>query len=470
MEFKSNQQQQQLSEDDRLHPNLLKLDSLQLTYPLCDMDLARAEKYHQNQERFNETLFGLEEQQRMHLGDRSHPRLIELDSHSFSYPGFEKDIRLAEEYHLHHDFRKFDESQFKIQLLRMRDKTQVFLGDPSHPNLVPLDQFQLRMEFKSKQQQLSQQGDRLHANLQKLDSLQLTYPLWDVDFRKAEKDHQNQERFNQRLFLLEEQQRMYLGDRSHPRLLKLDSYSFSFPGWEKEVNSAEHFHLHYEPHAYYDSHLQGMRDKQQMFLGDRSHPNLVLLDGLLLSYPNWKADFIQAEQAHQNGNAYKFKTQVKILKERQQEIQKVLLGDRWHPNLISLDELKLSYPGWQVDVEKAEKFHFSRTRLRISELDSIKVAFKRMVEGMRSKQQLVDGYNSGETKNTEDGTSIPATVPCSPQEGTCVVCMTSRSTHALVPCGHFCLCGECAVKTMNSAAQCPICRQAVQTSMKIFHA
>jgi hypothetical protein len=416
---------------DRSHPNLIELDGLNLlSYPGWEKDVKTAEQAHTEGTDIHLGICRLLEAQRVYDGNRSHWRLVTLDSLEISYPGWEEDVKKAERFHI----------------CRVENIISNFGFD------------RMVMEFKGKQQLF--QGDRSHPNLQKLDALQptkSTYPGWNEDFTAAEKDHQNRERFNHKLFILEERQRMYLGDRSHPRLLELDSYSFSYPGWEEDIRLAEDIHLRMK-HSFliYHCHLQGMRNKQQMCLGDRSHPNLVFLDGLLLSYPSWKADFIQAEKAHQKGSAYRFETQVEILKER----QKLFLGDRSHPNLVTLDELKLSYPGWQVDIEKAEKFHLSRKSDFISE-----VGFKRMVEGMRNKQQLFDGYHdSGESNDTQDGTSIPATMP-SPQ-GTCVVCMTSRSTHALVPCGHFCLCGECSAKTMGRG--CPICRQRVHTSVKIF--
>lgn len=88
-----------------------------------------------------------------------------------------------------------------------------------------------------------------------------------------------------------------------------------------------------------------------------------------------------------------------------------------------------------------------------------------MIEGMRNKQQLFNGLDTGESKNPEDGASIPAMPP--PLQGTCTICMASlSSTHALIPRGHFCLRGDCSVKTMDRG--CPICQQCVCASVKMF--
>ena len=51
---------------------------------------------------------------------------------------------------------------------------------------------------------------------------------------------------------------------------------------------------------------------------------------------------------------------------------------------------------------------------------------------------------------------------------TCVVCFHGASEHAIVPCGHKCLCAECASKFKGPNALCPVCRGPVQQTLKIF--
>jgi len=46
----------------------------------------------------------------------------------------------------------------------------------------------------------------------------------------------------------------------------------------------------------------------------------------------------------------------------------------------------------------------------------------------------------------------------------CTVCLETQSTHAYIPCGHRCLCGDCAIRATVAAAEkhedikCPLCR------------
>ena len=50
----------------------------------------------------------------------------------------------------------------------------------------------------------------------------------------------------------------------------------------------------------------------------------------------------------------------------------------------------------------------------------------------------------------------------------CVVCSDGAKTQAMVPCGHLCCCDACAAKVMAKASACPMCRAAVQTTIKVF--
>ena len=80
---------------------------------------------------FDELLQALVEKQRMHGGDRSHPRLVQLDSQAFSYPGWQEDAKKAEEEHA-----TWNTSWTFIKVFnRMKYKQEIL-----QPGLVPLDQ------------------------------------------------------------------------------------------------------------------------------------------------------------------------------------------------------------------------------------------------------------------------------------------------------------------------------------------
>ena len=53
----------------------------------------------------------------------------------------------------------------------------------------------------------------------------------------------------------------------------------------------------------------------------------------------------------------------------------------------------------------------------------------------------------------------------------CVVCMDRNVSHALVPCGHVCLCHDCASDTSlcKMGMKCPKCRKDISQAMKLFY-
>ena len=51
----------------------------------------------------------------------------------------------------------------------------------------------------------------------------------------------------------------------------------------------------------------------------------------------------------------------------------------------------------------------------------------------------------------------------------CVICMDKLKNHALVPCGHLCLCRDCtSILRRQDGARCPICRTEITSALEIF--
>jgi len=68
-----------------------------------------------------------------------------------------------------------------------------------------------------------------------------------------------------------------------------------------------------------------------------------------------------------------------------------------------------------------------------------------------STRQIEGNYNEKEDKD---------------KDKECCVCMERCPTHVLVPCGHKCVCEECAPRFLMK--ECPICRKVVATIIKVF--
>jgi len=50
----------------------------------------------------------------------------------------------------------------------------------------------------------------------------------------------------------------------------------------------------------------------------------------------------------------------------------------------------------------------------------------------------------------------------------CVVCLDGRADCAAIPCGHMCLCEECAYELKTTVSSCPICRCAIMFAQRIY--
>ena len=55
------------------------------------------------------------------------------------------------------------------------------------------------------------------------------------------------------------------------------------------------------------------------------------------------------------------------------------------------------------------------------------------------------------------------------EETQCVVCFDAPKEYAIVPCGHQCVCEECAEQlTKTRTPMCPVCRGPIRETMKVF--
>jgi hypothetical protein len=64
--------------------------------------------------------------------------------------------------------------------------------------------------------------------------------------------------------------------------------------------------------------------------------------------------------------------------------------------------------------------------------------------------------------------AAPAPHPDS-EETMCVVCFDAPKDHAIVPCGHMCVCARCAEQlTKTRTPTCPVCREPIIQTMKVF--
>jgi len=56
-----------------------------------------------------------------------------------------------------------------------------------------------------------------------------------------------------------------------------------------------------------------------------------------------------------------------------------------------------------------------------------------------------------------------------PSESKCSICIDNIKSHIIVPCGHKSICGDCAPQILQGGT-CPICRQDIQSIIKVYEA
>jgi len=436
-----------IASGDRSHPHLKVIDEElkdQLTYPGHQADLERLEGAHLkgSDYEFDDLLFYVRESQRIHCGDRSHPRLVQLDAlrDLLTYNGCEEDLNdaLAK-----HKASKDDTLyQFKRSLEKMKRKQSMSVGDHSHEDL----------KF--------------------LDSLLVSFPGWEEELEQALKDHRNGVNIDYYKFSLPERQRMCEGDRSHPRLVALDALTLTYPGWQEDIETAETKHLsqwefliHCSDGIYtaYQSYLDLLSSKQRAYETSADTPFLHPIQRQILekswSYTGFEDDLqrIRSEDSSGSRSDFAFGQWLEKCNMRQ-----MLNDDNFHdhPALIALNELQLSYPGWQTDVDDAKKQLWNGFL-------SWELLWDNRIKGMKNKQSIFDSAK----KEAAEVDSISDSELSSTKQahlGSCVICFEASRTQIFVPCGHACVCKSCSLMVMRRNKRCPICNKSATLAMEVF--
>ena len=240
-------------------------------------------------------------------------------------------------------------------------------------------------------------GDRSHPNLVMIDTelkLTLTYNGHTDDLRCLENYHLTGSKydFKQTLHKIKESQNMFIGNRSHPLLVQLDTLhgTLTYDGWEDDFKAAEEEHL--EDHGVLcpDSFIAGMQRKQALHVGDRSHGDIQIIDSLSdrVSYLGWREDIEEFMRCHKMG--YNVECEKDLIIEKQRMFE----GDRSHSRLVALDALlPLTYPRWEEDFKYGEKHHLEVG----TNFDDISENYRSLLSNITRKQAE---FMSGVTDNS----------------------------------------------------------------------
>lgn len=82
-------------------------------------------------------------------------------------------------------------------------------------------------------------------------------------------------------------------------------------------------------------------------------------------------------------------------------------------------------------------------------------------------QSVLDALTSLQAPSSPPAPPPPPPPPIEKPEFLCTICFESEPTHALVPCGHWILCGTCVKLEMG---ECPLCRTKKEGVLRIYKA
>ena len=81
------------------------------------------------------------------------------------------------------------------------------------------------------------------------------------------------------------------------------------------------------------------------------------------------------------------------------------------------------------------------------------------------KDEEIEHYEDVEAANVGDvGTDVSVVVDSVVDSEACVVCLEAQASHALIPCGHRCVCASCE----EVLGTCPMCRAVKTSALRVF--
>jgi hypothetical protein len=122
-------------------------------------------------------------------------------------------------------------------------------------------------------------------------------------------------------------------------------------------------------------------------------------------------------------------------------------------------------------IEQARAAEAERTRVAAEEAAAAAAAAS--AERQQLEEQAATLTLQLQQVQAQLGSSVvPPAAPAShpDAEDQCVLCFDAPKDHIIIPCGHVCVCEACAHQlTQMKKPSCPICRGAIQHTIKVFH-
>jgi hypothetical protein len=250
--------------------------------------------------------------QEAHDNRSAFPELRELDGLKLSYGDWEADAKLAEKMFLDYSTPVL----FQAKLRAMKVKQMLFDKDCSHPDVVALD----KEVFTYKDWEL----DRDEAMRRMTGDCNILFvgehQCKLQEMKRKEAVHRDRARFED-LQILE----------------KLCT-KLSYANWESDKEAAEQLFTGHStelyPSKFFELKIKAMEIRQQLFEGIRTDPDIVLLDSYEFTYDGWQNDKKEAE-ARISGNCI-----LSVLGEFKAFLQEMLKKQAMHMDRTSIEELR----------------------------------------------------------------------------------------------------------------------------------
>eukprot|EP00980_Cylindrotheca_fusiformis_P029785 scaffold23850_cov117-Cylindrotheca_fusiformis.AAC.1 len=301
---------QQLFDGTSTDVNMRRLDAGEFTYPDFHSDRENIMNKFREGLPIDSYMVVLEMKQRAHNEDYSHPLLCELKLSTFTYDGWEDDMKEADRYLFDLDISTFDfgnrDDLTKRQLAKMKKKQDIFDGRCSD------------------------------CNLDILNSGAFTYPNFEKDRKELMELIDEKASFDEGVSVIRMRQSVYEGNKTNRVLSSLRAGYFTYDGWQRDKKEVKKILLRDAPMAMFESaeskawrKLQGMENKQRVH--DGCDPIGEILKSSLFTYQKFEADKASALGDYFEGLCIAEKVKSMLFQ------QEVYNGDRSHPILTAID-------------------------------------------------------------------------------------------------------------------------------------
>ena len=283
----------------------------------------------------------------------------------FSYPGCEEDKAECERLYVEFATPRY----FRSKLTAMGHKQRLHDGDRSHPDIMALE------------------------------NTEFSYLNWQADYEECLKRHTGdcsttdlgETSFRTYFNSMKKKQAVFCNRSNITCLRELDKMLLTFPGWEDDKEQAEQYYIRFDSTFIFQKKVKAIRNKQNLYDGDRSDPVLQELDTMKLTYKNWEVDVHKAMHVY-TGDCYvldlgtqSFRNLLRTMRKKQLEADNGFGNAKNNIFFQEIDDLNLRYIGSEDDVRMAKQFYFK--------FDSKKPFFDKVL-AMKNRQRLNDGDRS----------------------------------------------------------------------------